>query len=276
MTALPEHTATPTAADYAVASGPVNPLLTKAIHVLQYVATAVVHWLLALAEQLGSPRSFSLVENTPFIDPRQFDWNERVQSEWTTVRAELDAVLADPKNVPKHQDVVWVSEPLTNDDKWLSFFFYMYGQRFHNQCGRCPNTDRLLRSIPGMTTAFFSILAPGKRIPPHRGPWRGVMRYHLPLIVPRNGECGIRVGDQTASWEEGVAMMFDDSYDHEVWNDTDETRVVLFLDIIRPMRFPYNYISPAIVKAIGWSPIVRRMLKQQVAIDRANGFGRQR
>lgn len=68
-------------------------------------------------------------------------------------------------------------------------------------------------------------------------------------------------------------MMFDDSYDHEVWNDTDELRVVLFLDIIRPMRFPYNIINPVIVRLAGWSPIVKRMLKLQAAIDKANGFG---
>lgn len=68
-------------------------------------------------------------------------------------------------------------------------------------------------------------------------------------------------------------MMFDDSYDHEVWNDTDELRVVLFLDIIRPMRFPYNIINPVIVRLAGWSPIVKRMLKLQAAIDKANSFG---
>lgn len=235
--------------------------------------TVGVHLLVSMAELLGAPRSFSLVEDTPFIDPRQFDWNERVQSEWPKIRAELDAVLADPRNVPKHQDVVWVAEPLTNDAGWLSYFFYMYGRSFDAQCRRCPDTDRLLRSIPGMRTAFFSILAPGKRIPPHRGPWRGVLRYHLPLIVPREGDCAIRVGDQTSSWKEGVAMMFDDSYDHEVWNDTDELRVVLFLDIIRPMRFPYNIINPVIVRLAGWSPIVKRMLKLQAAIDKANSFG---
>lgn len=105
------------------------------------------------------------------------------------------------------------------------------------------------------------------------------MRYHLGLIVPQ-GELGIRVGDQTARWEEGVGMMFDDTYDHEAWNETKETRVVLWLDIVRPMKFPFNIVNSVIIKMIGWSPTVRRMKKKQAAWDlaienRSNTLSRQ-
>lgn len=87
--------------------------------------------------------------------------------------------------------------------------------------------------------------------------------------MPRHGECGIRVGNETASFQEGVVLMFDDTYEHEVWNNTDETRVVLFLDITRPMKFPFNVFNSAMIRLMGRSPVVRRMQKKQAAFDRA-------
>jgi len=215
------------------------------------------------------PRRFSLVETTPFIDPTQFEWHKHVTAEMSKMQAELMALLSVPETIPNHQDIIETIAAISNDDKWLSYFFYIYGQRFDKQCNDCPDTARLLQNIPGMKTAFFSILSPGKKIAPHRGPYQGVMRYHLPLLVPRHGECGIRVGDETASFHEGVALMFDDTYEHEVWNNTEETRVVLFLDIMRPMKFPFNVFNSAMMMLMGWSPVVRRMQKKQTAFDRA-------
>jgi len=241
---------------------------TKVQQALQFIWLVSIPWLLTIAE-LCVPRRFSQVETTPFIDPRQFEWHELVTSEWTKVQSELKAVLSAVDKIPIHQEIVEEAKPLTDDDKWLSYFFYVYGQRFEKQCSECPDTARLLQKIPGMKTAFFSILSPGKRLPPHRGPYRGVMRYHLPLLVPQHGPCGIRVGDQTATFEEGVGIMFDDTYEHEAWNDTKETRVVLFLDITRPMKFPFNIINSAIITVIGWSPTVRKTRNKQAAWDRA-------
>ena len=240
----------------------------KVQQALQFIWLVSIPWLLTVAE-LCVPRRFSQVETTPFIDPRQFEWHELVTSEWTKVQSELKAVLSAVDRIPIHQEIVEEAKPLTDDDKWLSYFFYVYGQRFEKQCSECPDTARLLQKIPGMKTAFFSILSPGKRLPPHRGPYRGVMRYHLPLLVPQHGPCGIRVGDQTATFEEGVGIMFDDTYEHEAWNDTKETRVVLFLDITRPMKFPFNIINSAIITVIGWSPTVRKTRNKQAAWDRA-------
>jgi len=241
---------------------------TKVQQALQFTWLVSIPWLLTVAE-LCVPRRFSQVETTPFIDPRQFEWHELVTSEWTKVQSELKAVLSAVDKIPIHQEIVEEAKPLTDDDKWLSYFFYVYGQRFEKQCSECPDTARLLQKIPGMKTAFFSILSPGKRLPPHRGPYRGVMRYHLPLLVPQHGQCGIRVGDQTATFEEGVGIMFDDTYEHEAWNDTKETRVVLFLDITRPMKFPFNIINSAIITIIRWSPTVRKTRNKQAAWDRA-------
>ncbi|MCA2246488.1 aspartyl/asparaginyl beta-hydroxylase domain-containing protein [Mycobacterium intracellulare] len=241
---------------------------SKALAALQYVWYLTITLALMVLNMVV-PRRFSLVETTPFIDATQFEWHEWVIGEMGKVQAELEDLLAAPERIPNHQDIIETIAAISNDDKWLSYFFYIYGQRFDKQCESCPDTARLLENIPGMETAFFSILSPGKKIPPHRGPYRGVIRYHLPLLVPRHGECGIRVGNETASFQEGVVLMFDDTYEHEVWNNTDETRVVLFLDITRPMKFPFNVFNSAMIRLMGRSPVVRRMQKKQAAFDRA-------
>jgi ornithine lipid ester-linked acyl 2-hydroxylase len=120
-----------------------------------------------------------------------------------------------------------------------------------------------------MTTAMISILSPRKHILDHRGPYKGVLRYHLGLVVPEDAEaCRIRVGEDLRHWEEGKSMIFDDTFNHEVWNDTDETRVVLFVDVLRPLPFPESAINRAIIKAIGWSPFVLDAKRNQEAWER--------
>ena len=125
-------------------------------------------------------------------------------------------------------------------------------------CQRCPETVKLLDQIPGLKVAFFSILAPGNHIPPHRGKHKGIIRYHLALKVPQPQEnCRIRVADQIVHWQEGKSLIFDDTFEHEVWNDTNDYRVVLFLDIARPLRFPLSVINWTVNSLVGISPIVQ-------------------
>jgi ornithine lipid ester-linked acyl 2-hydroxylase len=195
----------------------------------------------------------------PFYDPRDFPWVAPLEGNWEVVRAELDAVLAHRAALPNFQDISTDQYQLTDDDRWKTYFFYGYGFRSDANCARCPETTRLIEAIPGMETAMFSILAPGKRIPPHDGPYKGVLRYHLGLVVPHAPveQVGIRVGPETRGWHEGESLVFDDTYEHEVWNDTDQTRVVLFVDVVRPLRQPMRSVNAAVIKAIGWSPFIQ-------------------
>jgi beta-hydroxylase len=120
-----------------------------------------------------------------------------------------------------------------------------------------------------MKTAFFSILSPGKHIPAHRGPYKGVIRVHLGLKVPGPKEqCRIRVGNDYRHWEEGEVMLFDDTHDHEVWNDTDGERVVLFLDVVRPLAPPLDRINGTVISLIGKSPFVQNAKKNQEQWER--------
>ena len=123
----------------------------------------------------------------------------------------------------------------------------------------CPETSRIIEKIPGVMTAFFSILAPGKHLPPHRGPYSGILRYHLGLIVPEPRElCLIRVGDQFCPWAEGQSLIFDDTFNHQVWNDTDGVRVILFVDFSRPLRWPMNWVNGFLLSLGGLTNALRR------------------
>lgn len=210
----------------------------------------------------------SLVGDRPFHDPARhpghFAWTRRLEENWRTIRRELEDILEHRDALPNFQDISKDQRHITDDDRWKTFFLYGFGHKAEKNCARCPETTRLVESVPGMKTAFFSILAPGKHIPDHRGPYKGVLRYHLGLKVPSQKEqCRIRVADEYAHWEEGESLLFDDTYRHEVWNDTPEERAILFMDVERPMRFPWSLFNEAVIALVGLSPFVQNAKKNQ-------------
>jgi ornithine lipid ester-linked acyl 2-hydroxylase len=207
-----------------------------------------------------------------FFETSSFPWVAELESEWRTIRAELDQVLAHRDAIPNFQDVSLEQTALTTDDAWKTYFLYGYGHRLDAHCARCPETTRLLGRIPGMRTAMFSILAAGKHIPPHRGPYKGVLRCHLGVIVPEPAAlCRIRVGGDFRFWEEGKSLIFDDSFVHEVWNETNGLRVVLFVDFVRPLPWPLSALNRLMIAAISRTPFVMR------AVERARqAAGRER
>jgi aspartyl/asparaginyl beta-hydroxylase (cupin superfamily) len=211
----------------------------------------------------------SLVGDETFFALDRFPWVQRIEESWTVIRGEVEQLLEVQADLPNFQDISKDQIEITDDDRWKTFFLYGYGFEAPLGVQMCPRTAALVREIPGMTTAMISILSPGKHILDHRGPYKGVLRYHLGLIVPRDARaCRIRVGDDVRHWEEGRSMVFDDTFNHEVWNDTDETRVVLFVDVMRPLPFPESAINRAIVKAIGLSPFVLDAKRNQQAWER--------
>ena len=221
---------------------------------IRYKVLPIIEWPLDRFSQVGAGE---------FYDLDLFPWVSRIEAGYDVIRAELDAVLAKRDEIPTFQEVLPSQELLTSDQKWRTYMFYGYGHRHAVNCAECPETARLVESIPGMKTAFFSILAPGKEIPPHRGFYKGVLRYHLGLKVPNEAEqCQIRVGETWRHWEEGKSMVFDDTFEHEVKNDTDQERVVLFVDMVRPLPFPLSTANNGMIKLISMLPEIRRASKE--------------
>jgi len=118
-----------------------------------------------------------------------------------------------------------------SDIPWDVLFLKVYNKDT-NKIKYFPKTYELINNIPGCSLAMFSVLYPGKVIPPHYGPYKGVLRYHLTLIAPKKyKKCQILVNNKPYNWKEGKDVLFDDTYIHSVKNESDETRIVLFLDI---------------------------------------------
>jgi beta-hydroxylase len=186
-----------------------------------------------------------------FFEPEDYPWVAKVEAEAPFIRRELDVLLQRRDQIPNFQDLSEKQKPLTQGEQWKTFFLYGYGAEAEENCKQCPETVRILKYIPGMKTAMFSILAPGKHIPPHRGMYKGMLRYHLGLVIPgAPGACRIRVGNEVRSWREGQSLVFDDSHEHEAWNDSAGYRVVLFVDLLRPVFFPFSAVNRMIVWAI--------------------------
>jgi aspartyl/asparaginyl beta-hydroxylase (cupin superfamily) len=234
----------------------------------------IVQWTIAAGELILAPierfiGKRSLVGDATFFPLERFPWVARVEEQWEVICSEAERLLEDREALANFQDISKDQVEITDDDRWKTFFLYGYGFEAKLGVEMCPRTAAAMREIPGMTTAMFSILSPRKHILDHRGPYKGVLRYHLGLIVPQDAEaCRIRVGEDVRHWEAGESMVFDDTHNHEVWNDTDETRVVLFVDVLRPLPEPEATINRAIVKAIGYSPFIRDAKRNQEAWER--------
>lgn len=212
---------------------------------------------------------FSPHGDPAFFEPSRFPWTYHLETNWQVIRKELDQILEHREALPNFQDISEDQTAITTDDNWKTYFLYGFGYKAEQNCARCPETTKLIEQVPGMKTAFFSILSPGKHIPAHRGPYKGVMRYHLGLKVPEPAEqCRIRVDDEVRHWEEGKSLMFDDTHEHEVWNETDGERVVLFMDVVRPLDPPMNTINELILKLISLSPFVQNAKENQEQWER--------
>lgn len=224
-------------------------------------------WIIKRLENLI--RRSSTVGNTPFFEPAIFAWARELEAQSGAIRAELDAVLKNSQAIPSFQQISRDQARLTQDDRWKTYFLYGYGYKIDGNCAQCPQTTRAIEAIPGMYTAFFSILSAGKHIPPHRGPYNGLLRVHLGLIIPEQAaQCRIEVGEELRHWQQDRCLVFDDTYKHQVWNDTQEQRVVLFLDVQRPMTLPGRLLNRVVLKLIQWSPFIQDARKNQQAWDR--------
>jgi len=201
---------------------------------------------------------YSLISNDPVLDLAQFPWIADLEADWKMVLKEAEYILAFRDAVPPINEISPDHQRLASSGLWKSYFMWGYGQKSPENCARCPETTRIVERIPGLKTALFSIHAPGMHIPPHKGVTKGICVLHLGLKVPLKTEnCRIKVDTQMFGWEEGKAFVFDDTYRHEVWNRTDEDRVILLVQFDRPLRFPGTLYRSMFMAAIRLTPFIR-------------------
>ena len=174
----------------------------------------------------------------------QFPWLERLEAATPSIREEFERVFAEdaaslepyiayPQGVPLDQ---WAE--LNHSRRWSVFYLWRDGKPLEDHLRRCPRTAELLASLPLLDiqgyapTAFFSILDAKSHIPAHTGVTNTRVIVHVPLIIPSG--CRFRVGSTTREWRPGEAWVFDDTIEHEAWNDSDVPRAILILDIWNP------------------------------------------
>ena len=217
----------------------------------RYVKRTGKRFIRGLADFLGRQ---SVIGDKPIFAKSVLPWTADLEANWRTIRTELDRVLEHRERIPLFQDISPDQMRIATDTRWRTFIFYGFGFRADRSCAACPETARLLERIPNLRSAWFSILGPGYHIPAHRGVTKGIIRCHLGLKVPRAAErCRMNVGGETFHWEEGRCTVFDDTYEHEVWNDTEEERAILLIDVDRPMRLPGRLVNLVFLRALKWT-----------------------
>ncbi|MBA2918502.1 tetratricopeptide repeat protein [Sphingomonas sp. MAH-20] len=188
--------------------------------------------------------TFPFLPADEFFDREHFPWMSELEAAAPAIRAELKDLLdkGDEGFAPYVQYPSGYPESkwseLDHSERWSAYFLWRHGKRIDDHCARCPQTAAAVEKLPladhagRAPTVFFSLLHPRTRIPPHTGVTNARTIVHLGLIVPE--KCGFRVGGETREWQEGQAFAFDDTIEHEAWNDSDELRAVLILDVWNP------------------------------------------
>ena len=211
----------------------------------------------------------SLVPDTPLIDKGFFPWVARLEEHWQDIKRE--AVELRTGEIPSLGDLSFDHGRIAADRRWRSFFIKGYGFRMGNNFRRAPVTAALVDKVPGLVTASFSVMEAGGHIPRHWGMTKGMLTYHLGLKVPRERDkCRMTIEGpdhiHLMAWEEGRSFVFDDMYNHEVWNETDEDRTILLIQIKRPCRGVARLIQAVFLFGVGHSRFVRDIRRN---IDKA-------
>jgi beta-hydroxylase len=198
----------------------------------------------------------SLVSDEPFLAPDQLPGLVELGKHWETIKDELLPLLEERDHIPAFREISPDHRRIATDRRWKSFFLEGYGFRAEENCARCPKTMALLQQVPGLVVAFFSIMEPGTQVPLHRGVTKAWYNCHLGLLVPE-GKVGIEIAGRPVGWREGEWLVFDETNRHRVWNETDEARVVLFLQVRRPMKWRGRLAAKALYQLIRHSSFVQ-------------------
>ena len=189
--------------------------------------------------------NFPGLPSIAFFDREDFDWAPAMEAQTAAVQAELRRVIDEdgggfePYVQTLPDEPAGQFAPLDRNPDWSAYFLWKHGQRIEEHARRCPATMAALDAVPQIhihhraPAALFSALKPHTHIPAHNGATNCRLTVHLPLIVPEH--CRFRVGNHVRTWTPGELLIFDDTIEHEAWNDSDHLRVVMIFDVWHPM-----------------------------------------
>ncbi|WP_323120186.1 aspartyl/asparaginyl beta-hydroxylase domain-containing protein [Burkholderia alba] len=181
----------------------------------------------------------------------------RFTAAWPAIRDEALAVSRDLSRIPRFHEIMREQASISANDArdWRMFIMQAYGVRFPRNLERCPALAAMLSGMPDVLSASFSFLAPGKHIPAHRGPFRGILRGYLVLSMPKRADgtaaAVLKIDQREYRLDDGQFLLWDDTFEHEVWNDSDEVRIVMLLDIRRrDLPFNLSLLSGALIRLV--------------------------
>ena len=215
------------------------------------------------------PTFFDIAKTYPSLDG--------VTQAYPAIREELDRLLAETDDFPSYHDVDAGEREISQSTprRWSVFMLEVLGHRLAINRARCPQTCRALERVPNLIQAFFSILDPGKIVPPHEGPYLGYLRYHLGLRVPPHDQARLTVNAQEYVWREGEAILFDDGWTHSVSNASTQTRSVLIVDVRRPLPPLPDLFNRFLTDVVARHTYGRAVARKAEAFARAQAARRQ-
>ena len=181
---------------------------------------------------------FSAVPNKPILDINAFPEVKPLRDNWQTIRDEALALFEEGeiKRSESFDDLAFNS---FFKKGWTRYYLKWYEDFYPSAIESCPRTVELLRQVPSLNAAMFTVLPPGSELVRHRDPYAGSLRYHLGLVTPNDDACRIYIDGTPYSWRDGEDIMFDETYIHRAMNETDQHRLILFCDVARPMRYGF-------------------------------------
>lgn len=218
-------------------------------HLLKRRARPALNRFLARFSEIGDPAVF---EN------RLFPWTATLEDHFDEIRAEVVRLAALHDVLPSFSEVSPYQERISRDADWKTVWLYGFGYDSEVAQRLCPVTTRLVKQVPELQSALFSMLGPGAHVRAHHGVYKGLVNYHLGVIIPKQAEkCRMQVGDELIVWQAGQSYVFDDTNTHEVWNESGEERIVLMLQFHRPLRQPGRLLSHLFLWGLRLTPYLR-------------------
>jgi aspartyl/asparaginyl beta-hydroxylase (cupin superfamily) len=206
-----------------------------------------------------------------FYDPDDFPWAKVLEDNVDLIRDEMIALLADDETRVKPY---FINRGMSFPPRhWKTMGLFFWNMRMHDNCKRCPNTTRVLESIPHLTAGSLSVLEPHSNINPHQGDTDAIVRCHLALTVPAGlPQCGFQVGKESRPWREGRTLIFCDAQTHMAWNQTDQRRVIMILDVVRP---EYQHQTNTVCSNVLASSLLQMLYQDVPLLNRTPGWLKQ-
>ena len=191
---------------------------------------------------------YCLLGDKKFFDPYVMPVAKELEENFPAIQVEIKDILKRYEDFAPFQSISPDQTYISNDDKWRMFFFKAANVNFKRNQAFAPKTFEILNKHKYVISAYISVLGPRKMLMPHEGPWSGILRMHLGVVIPDSTKCTLVNGGEKYHWEEGKVVLFDDTYEHIAVNETDQIRAILFLDVMRPLPQPWKFINWAILR----------------------------